>query len=113
MPPQRVRFWREPAFGRRPRWGVALTVRGLRVHLRTARFNVAAYTGHMQLVSIKAIMAMLWVSAVFIVGLAWSLNSFSSWSVLTGVAVLPPLVMLWRWNDSRQTISETIQKALR
>jgi hypothetical protein len=106
-------IWKEPAFGRRPRWEVALTVHGLRVHLRTARFNVAAYTCHMQLVSIKAIIAMLWVTVVFIVGIAWSLNSFSSWTILAGVAVVPPLVMMWRWNDSRQTMSETIQKALR
>jgi hypothetical protein len=30
---------------------------------------------------------------------------------LTGVAVVPPLVMMWRWNDPRQTMSETIQHA--
>ena len=67
----------------------------------------------MQLVSIKAIFAMLWVSAVSIAGIAGNVNSFSSWTVLAGVAVLPPLVMMRRWNDPRQTMSETIQEALR
>jgi len=67
----------------------------------------------MQLVSIKAIIAMLWVSTAFIVGIAGNLNSFSSWTVFAGVAVVPPLVMMWRWNDPRQTMSETIQEALR
>ena len=87
--------------------------RGLRVHSRTARFNVGAYTWNMQLVSIKAIIALLWVSTVSVVGIAGNLNSVASWTVLAGVAVVPPLVMMWRWNDPRQTMSETIQEARR
>ena len=67
----------------------------------------------MQLVSIKSIIAMLWVSAASIVGIAGNFDSFSSWTVLAGVAVVPPLVMMWRWNDPRQTMSETIQEARR
>ena len=67
----------------------------------------------MQLVSIKRIIAMLWVFAVFVIGIAGNLDSFSSWTVVTGVAVVPPLVMMWRWNDPRQTMSESIQEALR
>ena len=67
----------------------------------------------MQLVSIKAIFAMLWVSAVSIAGIAENLNSISSWTVLAGVAVLPPLVMMRRWNDPRLTMSQSIQEALR
>ena len=67
----------------------------------------------MQLVSIKPVIAMLWASAAFVTGLAANLNSFSSWTVLIGVAVVPPLIMMWRWNDPRQTMSETIQKAIR
>jgi hypothetical protein len=67
----------------------------------------------MQLVSIKAIIALLWVSTVSVVGIAGNLNSVASWTVLAGVAVVPPLVMMWRWNDPRQTMSETIQEARR
>ena len=67
----------------------------------------------MQLVSLESIIALLWVSAVSVVGVAGNLDSFSSWTVLAGVAVVPPLVMMWRWHDPRQTMSETIQEALR
>ena len=67
----------------------------------------------MQLVSIKAIIVLLWVSTVSIVGIGGNLNSFSSWTVLAGVAAVPPLVMMWRWNDPRQTMSESIQEARR
>jgi hypothetical protein len=67
----------------------------------------------MQLVSLESIIALLWVSAVSIVGIARNLDSFSSWTVLAGVAVVPPLVLMWRWHDPRQTMSETIQEALR
>ena len=54
----------------------------------------------MQLASIKALIAMLWVSAVTIAGIAGNLNSSSSWIVLAGVAVLPALVMMRRWNPT-------------
>ena len=67
----------------------------------------------MQLVSIKAIIATLWILAVFTAGIAGNVNSFSSWTVLAAVAVLPPLVMMYRWNSPRQTMSETIQEARR
>lgn len=67
----------------------------------------------MQRVSIQPIIAMFWVSAVSIAGIARSFDSFASWAVLAGVAVVPPLVMIWRWNDPPQTTSEAIQEALR
>jgi Flp pilus assembly protein TadB len=67
----------------------------------------------MQLVSIKAIIAMLWVSTVTVVGIAGNLNSVTSWIVLAVVAVVPPLVMMWRWNDPVPTMSQAIQEALR
>jgi len=67
----------------------------------------------MQLVSIKAVIAMLWVSTVSIVGIAGHMNSFASWTALGVVAVIPPLVMMWRWNDPVPTMSQAIQEALR
>jgi hypothetical protein len=95
--------------------GLDLTsaVLGSRVLSGTARRNAGAYSCNMQLPIFKSIVAMLWVSAVTIVGIARTVDSFSSWTVLAGVAVVPPLVMLWRWNDPRQTMSESIQEALR
>ena len=67
----------------------------------------------MQQRSIKPILATLWVSAAFVLAIAGNIDSFASWSVLAGVALVPPLVMMWRWNDARQTMSESIQEALR
>ena len=67
----------------------------------------------MQLMSIKLVIAMLWVLAAFIIGIAVHVDSFSGWAVLTGGAVVPPLVMMWWWNHPRQTMSESIQEALR
>jgi hypothetical protein len=66
----------------------------------------------MQLVSIKAILAVVWVSTVCVAGMAGNLNAVSSWAALAGLAVLPPFVMMWRWNDPPQTMSESIQEAL-
>ena len=56
---------------------------------------------------------MLCVSAAFIIGIAGKVDSLSSWSLLAGVAIVPLLVMMWRWNAPRQTMSESIQEALR
>jgi hypothetical protein len=55
----------------------------------------------------------LWVAAAFIIGVAANLDSFSGWAVLTVFAVVPLLVMMWRWNDPRQTMSESIHEARR
>jgi hypothetical protein len=67
----------------------------------------------MQLVSVKLIIVMLCVSAAFIIGISGNVDSFSSWTFLAGLAVVPPLILMWRWNAPRQTMSESIQEALR
>jgi hypothetical protein len=86
---------------------------GLHVHSGTAQSNAEAYTWSMQLLSIKRVIAILWVSAMCIIGIAGNLGSLSNWAVLTGIAIVPPLVMMWRWNDPHQTMSESIQQARR
>ena len=43
---------------------------------------------------LKPVIAILWVSAAFVIGLAGRLDSFTSWTVLTGVGVVPSLVMM-------------------
>jgi hypothetical protein len=82
-----------------------------RVHSGTAPFNTGAYTCDMQCGSLKAVIAMFWVSAVSTAGTAGNLKSFSSWTVLAGIA-LPPLFMMRRGNP-RQSISPSIKEALR
>jgi hypothetical protein len=67
----------------------------------------------MQLVTLKALLASVWIAAVMIAALAGKLNSISSWILVAAVALLPPIVMLWRGNTPAQTLSESIQEARR
>jgi hypothetical protein len=67
----------------------------------------------MQLVSIKAVIALVWVSTVSIAGIAANFNSFSGWTILAAAAVIPPLVMTWLWAEPSPSMSESIQEALR
>ena len=83
------------------------------VHLGTARFDAGAYTGNMNRVSIKAVIAMLWVVAVTIVGIVGNVNSLLLWTVLATVALLPPVLIVRRWSEPRQSMSQSIQEALR
>ena len=46
-------------------------------------------------------------------GLAVDAKSPSAWMVMAGVGLTPSLLLMWWWNDSHQTMSQTIQEALR
>lgn len=87
--------------------------RTLRVQSGTAPFSAGPYTFTMQLGYIKATVVTVWVSAVWTAGIVGNLKSLSGWTLLAGIAVLPPLVTMWRWTNPRQTMSESIQEALR
>jgi len=109
---ERCRVPRQPGSNiglRRPR----SEHRGLYVHSGTAPFSPGAYSYGMQLVSLEAVLATIWVSAVLICGLTGNLNSPSSWAVLASFAVVAPIVMMWRWNGPGQTMSESILEARR
>jgi Flp pilus assembly protein TadB len=67
----------------------------------------------MQLVSIKAVIATLWVVAVTIAGIVGNVNSLSLWTVLAAVALLPPVIIMRWWNEPRRSMSQSIQEALR
>ena len=85
-----------------------------RVQSGTAPVDAGTYTCHMQLVSMKTFFAAtVWVSAVSMAGIAGNMSSVSSWTVLAGVALLPALVMMQRWNGPGQTMSQSIQEARR
>lgn len=70
-------------------------------------------TARTLLACMQAVLATVWVSVALIAGIAGNLNSVTSWTILAGVAVIPPIVMMWRWNAPRQTMSESIQEARR
>ena len=67
----------------------------------------------MKLGSIKAALAAGWILAIGIAGMVKNPHGVSSWVVLAGVALVPPIVMLWWWKDPPETISESINQARR
>ena len=68
---------------------------------------------NMQLNSIKAAVTAVWILAVCAAGIALNVESLSGWTVMITLAILPPLVMMWRWKDPPATMSEIIQDARR
>jgi len=66
----------------------------------------------MQLEYTKATFIAVWVLAVCAAGAAAGVSP-SGWTVLAGFAVLAPLVVPRYWNDSRQSMSESIREVLR
>ena len=83
------------------------------MHLGTARFEAEPYTHSMQLRSIQVFIGVMWVLIVTIAGIARNVNSVLAWTVLAGVALLPPFVMMRWWSGPRQSMSQSIQEALR
>jgi hypothetical protein len=86
---------------------------GLSVRLCTEPFGLPGYGRPMPLLSLKLVLATICVSAALVAVLTGNIDSLSSWAVLLGVGLLPPLVLIWRWNDPGQTLSESIQEARR
>jgi cation transporter-like permease len=83
------------------------------VHSGTAPYGEGSYTFNMQLKYTRVTLAGAWISAVCAAGLVANVSSLSSWIVLVGFAILPPLVMMQWWNDPAQSMSESIQEVLR
>ena len=54
-----------------------------------------------------------WIAAIVLAGLFFSVTSVLGLTLLAGLALVPPLGMLWLWNTPRESMSESIQKALR
>jgi hypothetical protein len=67
----------------------------------------------MQLESTKVALAALWGVALFAAGFAANVTSMLAWSVLGGLAVLPPIVMVRLWNDRRPRVPQCVQEGLR
>ena len=67
----------------------------------------------MRFVSMKAVLVTVWVVAVCLAAIVDSLNAQSIWTVLVAIAVLPPIVSMWRGIERPQTLSEIIQEARR
>ena len=60
----------------------------------------------------KVAAAALWVLAMCAVGFTIAVTSVTGWTVLAGLALLPPLVIGRLWKDD-PSLSESIHEALR
>ena len=71
------------------------------------------YTRQMQFESIKALIVGAWVLGVGAIALSVNLTSTTGWSLLVGLGLLPPLILLRMWKQPEQTTSERIREAIR
>ena len=71
------------------------------------------YTANMPLEYVKKGIAGAWVVGLALLAAFLGLNSLLGWTVLVVLGLLPPIVMLWKWNPPSQTTSESIRKVLR
>lgn len=67
----------------------------------------------MQLESIKALIVGAWVLGVGVIALSVNLTSSTGWSILVGLGLLPPIIMLRMWKQPEQSTSERIREAIR
>jgi hypothetical protein len=67
----------------------------------------------MQLQHKKAAAGAAWVIAVLSAGVLGDADSISTWSALTAIAVLPPLVAMRYWKHPDASMSESIREVLR
>lgn len=62
---------------------------------------------------VKSMIAAVWILAAGMTGVLAGVTSVGAVSLLIVVGLLPPLIMLFRWRDPPQTLSESIQEARR
>ena len=67
----------------------------------------------MQLQRTKRTLAVAWILIASAAGLAADVASVGGAILVAGFALVPPLIMLLRWNEPPQTLSESIHEARR
>ena len=67
----------------------------------------------MQLEHMKAGLALGWVLTCGVMAVSLNVSSASSWTLLMGLGVLPPLMLLRLWQAPAQTTSESIRAVLK
>jgi len=85
----------------------------LTVQFGTAWRGTRWYASHMKLESIQALIIGGWLLGLGVIGLSVNLTSAVGWSLLVGLGLLPPLIMLRMWKQPEQSISESIREAIR
>jgi hypothetical protein len=61
--------------------------------------------------NIKPIIFGVWVVAVILAAIVIGVTSVSSWILVAGVAIVPPVVVRQFWHTPEQTTSEAIHEA--
>jgi hypothetical protein len=67
----------------------------------------------MTLQQIKVLTVTAWVLAIGAAGLLAGITSSSGWVALAALAIVPPIVAMRFWKRPDQTMSQSIQEALR
>jgi hypothetical protein len=67
----------------------------------------------MQFLSFKSVLIVAWISLVLVVAFAGHVTTLSSWTVVAGIALFPPVLIMWRLNSVPQTLSQSINEARR
>jgi hypothetical protein len=67
----------------------------------------------MTLLQIKRSMAVLWAVSIVALGFLGHVTSVSNWLALIALTVLPPTLLMYRWQTPQPSTSERIQDALR
>jgi hypothetical protein len=67
----------------------------------------------MQLKHMKTAVVVAWVLMCGVLAVSLNVSSASSWILLVGLGVLPPLLLLRMWHPPAQTMSESIREVLK
>jgi hypothetical protein len=51
--------------------------------------------------------------AICVAGRIAELHTARIWAVVAALAIVPPIVMMWRWHGPEQTLSQSITTARR
>lgn len=76
---------------------------------------MAQYTDFMQTETLKKAIIGGWVLGLGVIAFSVNLTSVGAWTVLVGLGVLPPLIMMKMWNPPgpAKSMSESIRDAIK
>ena len=85
------------------------------VHSGTALIFMVQYTDFMRTELMKKAIIGGWVLSLMVLAFSFALTSIGAWTVLVGLGILPPLVMLKMWNppEPAKSMSESIRDAIK
>lgn len=67
----------------------------------------------MRIQQMKIAFAAVWTCGMAAAGVLAGVDTIVGWSILAALAVIPPFIVMRLWRAPEQSISESIQEALR